>query len=247
MNFSKKSVVILGVNVSCILREDFFHLPLDWITERTKRTVMYVNAHCLNLALTDYTYRDILNSVDMVYADGISVVWAAKFLGGCQLEKNTGREWVYELCSLAEKKTLRIYILAGSPGVATNAQTRLSNQFPKLQIVGTHQGYLDDSDTSSLLDEINQSKPHILFVGMGTPLQEKWLAAHRDQIDAPVCWAVGALFDYIAGIENPVPPWLNKIHLEWFWRMLVDPAGKWRRYLIGNPMFLFRVIRQKVK
>ena len=82
---------------------------------------------------------------------------------------------------------------------------------------------------------------------MGTPLQEKWLAAHRHQINAPVCWAVGALFDYVAGEEAPVPDWLDRINLEWLWRLLVNPLDKWKRYLIGNPIFLLRILRQKLQ
>ena len=126
-------------------------------------------------------------------------------------------------------------------------QKNLVNQHPGLQIVGTHPGYLDDVNIPSLITKINRAKPDILLVGMGTPRQELWLTTYRDQIEAPVCWAVGALFDYVAGIEPAVPDWLNKLNLEWFWRMLIDPMGKWHRYLIGNPIFLYRILRQRFR
>ncbi len=175
------------------------------------------------------------------------MVWAAKYLGGCTLEKVTGRDWIYDFCALSEKNALRLYILAGTSGIAQTAQENLTKRYPGLQIVGVHPGFLDQNEMPGLLSEINQADPHVLLVGMGTPQQEKWLATYRGQIDAPVCWAVGALFDYVAGVEPPVPDWLNRLNLEWLWRMLVDPLGKWRRYLVGNPIFTVRILRQKRK
>jgi len=246
MTPSLNTVQILGVNVSCVQREGVLQIPLKWVNEADKRTLMYVNAHCLNLAVNNHAYRETLNTADLVYADGISVVWAAKFLDGCKLEKATGRDWIHDFCALAEKHCLRLYILGGIPGIAQTAQQKLIKLYPGLQIVGTHHGYLDDISTSSLVVEINQATPDVLLVGMGTPLQEKWLAAQRGQIDAPVCWAVGALFDTVAGVEPPVPDWLNRLNLEWLWRLLANPIGKWRRYLIGNPIFVYRILRQKL-
>jgi N-acetylglucosaminyldiphosphoundecaprenol N-acetyl-beta-D-mannosaminyltransferase len=88
-------------------------------------------------------------------------------------------------------------------------------------------------------------KPDVTFVGMGIPDQEKWIDRQREYIPSSVCWGVGALFDYVAGVELPVPNWMNHLALEWLWRLLIDPGGKWKRYLLGNPVFAFRVFRQK--
>jgi len=247
MIFPLNTVKILGISVSCAKRENVLHLPLKWASETNKRTILYVNAHCMNLAANDLAYREALNRADLVYSDGIGVVWAAKYLGGCTLEKVTGRDWIHDFCSLSEKNDLRLYILAGSPGIAQTARQNITKRYPRLQIVGVHPGFLDEKEMPGLLAEINQANPHALLVGMGTPQQEKWLASYRSQIEAPVCWAVGALFDYVAGVEPPVPDWLNRLNLEWLWRMLVDPIGKWRRYLVGNPIFMVRILRQKRK
>lgn len=241
------SIKILGINVTCVKRTDVLQIPIDWSKQNQPRTIFYVNAHCMNQAVKDPAYRQSLQYADLVYADGISVVWAARWLGGCKLEKATGRDWITEFCIHAAPKNLRLFILAGIPGVAETARTNLTNQFPNLQIVGVHHGYFTEADIPILLEKINQANPQIVFVGMGTPQQEKWLAAHRNRIEAPVCWAVGALFDYVAGVEPPVPIWLNRLNLEWLWRMLIDPLSKWRRYLIGNPLFLCRVLHQKLR
>ena len=247
MTYTLNKVEILGVHVSCAKRENVLQIPLEWASQPHKRTILYVNAHCLNLTINDPVYRATLNTADLVYSDGISVVWAAKYLGGCKLEKVTGRDWIHDFCELIQKNPLRVYLLGGKPGIAQTARRKLIFQYPGLQIVGTHSGFLDWLNTPDLIAEINQANPHILLVGMGTPRQEMWLAAHREKIEVPVCWAVGALFDYVAGVEPPVPNWLNQLNLEWLWRMLIDPVGKWQRYLIGNPIFLYRILNQKLR
>ena len=236
---------ILGVNISCAHRRQILELPIEWANQQQARTVVYVNAHCLNRARRDSHYRHIINQADLVYPDGISVVWASKLLGGCPLEKVTGRDWIHDFCDCAVQAGVRIFILAGEPGISERASENLLARHKGLEIVGFRHGFIEHLDPEDILAEINQAHPDVLLIGMGTPLQEKWSAANRDRIQAPVCWAVGALFDYVAGVEPPVPAWLNKMALEWLWRMMIDPRRKWRRYLVGNPEFVLRVLQQK--
>jgi len=218
----------------------------EWSSDNQSRTITYINAHCLNLACKNDRYRTVINQSDLVYPDGISVVWASKFLGGCQLEKVTGREWIYDLCELATEFNLKIYILAGAPGIAIQARDNLVHNWTDLQIVGTSDGYFLEKSNEQILQEINSTNPHILLIGMGSPQQEFWLSENRNLINVPICWSVGALFDYVAGIEPSVPSWMNSLGLEWMWRLLIDPKGKWKRYILGNPIFVLRVIQQKI-
>ena len=136
-------------------------------------------------------------------------------------------------------------IIAGKPGVAKIARMKLLADLPQLKIVDAYDGYFNENTEDEVIKQINEAKPHVLFVGMGTPAQEKWIANHRNEINTRVCWSVGALFDYIAGIEAPVPKWMDKLSLEWLWRLLIDPINKWKRYILGIPIFLFHVFRQK--
>lgn len=239
-----KTVNILDVEVSCFKRNELLEQIISWAEEGTRKTITYVNAHCLNLSARQSNYRELLNQTDLIYADGVSVVWASRLLGGCPLEKITGRDWIYDFCALASQKKLRIYILAGKPGVVQHANANLTQQFPDLKIVGWHNGYLDKDSRTHVLQSIKETNADVLFVGMGAPFQEQWIAKHREEISAPVCWGVGALFDYVAGQEPPVPGWLEYLALEWLWRLVVDPLGKWRRYLVGNPLFLYRLFRR---
>lgn len=241
-----KQVNILGVNVNCDDKRTILNKVVKWAEEEIPRTITYVNAHCINLSYENLEYRDVINQADLVYSDGISVVWASQFLWGCRLDKITGREWIFDLCELLIANNLRLYILAGAPNIAQRASENLKDRWPALIIIGTSDGYFKQKSNDQILEEINSSKPDILLVGMGSPQQEFWISKHRDQINVPICWAVGALFDNVAGVEPSVPAWMNKLALEWLWRLFIDPKGKWKRYVLGNPLFAARVIRQKL-
>ena len=240
------SVNILDVNVSCLDIEGIFARVKEWVGGDKQRTIMYVNAHCLNIASEDTHYRRLLNQADIVYADGISVVWSSSILGGCKLHKNTGADWIEDFCRFAEQESIRIYILAGREGIAQKAKDNLLKSYPEIKIVGYSDGFFKDNSEVQVLSEIRVLSPQVLFVGMGTPYQERWTYEHREEISAPVCWGVGALFDYVAGIKSRIPPWMGRVGLEWSYRLIVDPAGKWERYIIGNPRFVARIIRQKL-
>lgn len=240
-----ESVDILGVQVNCVDSDDLLGLSCRWASEMTRRTIFYVNAHCMNLAWDDMEYRQILNQADLVYADGISIEWANRVLGGCRVSKATASDWLDDFCRMAVANRLRLYIFAGRPGVGSRTREYLTAKWPGIQIVGTADGYFQEMDEAEVLEDIESKSPQILFVGRGTPLQEKWIARHRESIDVPVWWGIGSLFDLTAGVEPWPPDWLTALGLQWFWRLLKNPAGKWRRYVLGNPLFVSRVLRQK--
>ena len=240
------TVNILGVEIHCAELEDILDTVYKWSQGEIKRSIFYTNAHCINTAVVDDTYFRILNEADIVYPDGISVVWSSKFLGGCRLKKMTGADWIHYFCKFAEKKKLKIYILGGKPGVAEEAAGNLRSQYENLLLCGFSDGFFVEKTNDQIINEINEKKPHVLFVGMGTPIQEKWIYESRNRIHIPVCWGVGALFDYLAEVESRVPGWMYSAGLEWFWRLVVDPAGKWKRYIIGNPLFAYRILKQKL-
>jgi N-acetylglucosaminyldiphosphoundecaprenol N-acetyl-beta-D-mannosaminyltransferase len=245
VNAGPNTVSVLGVRVSGINKAGLLKLVQDWAVQPGLRTIVYVNAYCLNTACIDTLYRNILNQADLVYPDGISVVWAGRWLDGARLEKLTGRVWLPDISKLAVAQNWGIYLLGGRLGIADQAAEIIKHKYPGLRILGAADGYFINKSEIDVLQEITALKPHILFVGMGTPMQEKWCALHRTAISAPIVWTVGALFDTVTGIEPLAPSWFNALALEWLWRLLRDPRGKWRRYLIGNPLFLWRVFHQK--
>lgn len=238
-------IEILGVPVACVDWQQLISQVQVWVEQDQYRTVYYANAHTLNLAYQQPEFRSLLYNGDLVYADGRSVVWAGRWLWGVQLTKLTGARWIDLFCQHARDRGWRIYLLGGKAGIASQAAGSFIAQYDGLMVVGAADGYFQEKNEREVLEEIEALKPDVILVGMGSPRQERWLAAHREQIAAPVCWAVGALLDYAAGAERRAPGWLDRLGLEWAWRLGLDPGGKWRRYLLGNPLFVSRVILQK--
>jgi exopolysaccharide biosynthesis WecB/TagA/CpsF family protein len=175
--------------------------------------VTYVNANCLNIAARDPQYLALLNRFDLVYSDGIGVVWAGRFLNGKRLHKVTGRDWIAHFCAVAEQQGLSIYLLAGKPGIAQRACQRMESQWPGIKIVGTADGYFIEKSEQQVIEEIDRSRPQFLFVGMGVPLQEKWIArnlgVYRFRSAGP--WA---LFGFVKRAPG-VPRYGWRLALEW--------------------------------
>jgi N-acetylglucosaminyldiphosphoundecaprenol N-acetyl-beta-D-mannosaminyltransferase len=204
---------------------------------------MYVNVHCMNLHHDDLEYSSVLETADIVYCDGTGVRLGARIAGCMVPERLTGADWIADLCLLAQSESLSLFLLGGTPGVAQGAAQRLRARYPGIRIVGTASGYEPHHET---IDSVNELRPDIVLVGMGSPTQEKWIARHRGEIDAPVVWAVGALFDFVTGRIRRGPTWMTEHGFEWACRLVAEPRKLWRRYLIGNPRFIARVVRSRL-
>ena len=220
--------------------DDLLNRVFALVREGHQATVLYVNVHCMNVHHTDQAYADILERADVVYCDGTGVRLGAWLSGQRLPARMTGADWIDDLCRLAVRENLRLFLLGGESGSALDAARVLEKKYPDLQIVGAAPGFDVDGDT---IASINRQQPDILLVGMGTPTQEKWIDAHRAQLQVSVVWAVGALFDFVSGRIPRGPRWLTNHGLEWLCRLAAEPRKLWRRYLIGNPQFFWRVIR----
>ena len=209
-------------------------------------TVLYANPHVLNTAHQHEELHGSLRRASTVYVDGSGIRLGARILGHHLTPRTTAADWIDALCAAAVTRGVGIYLLAGAPGVAERAAQMLTRRHPGLDVRGTHHGYLDDEATDRVLLEISKVTPHLVVVGMGTPTQEIWIDRNRARIEAPVVWAVGALFDFVTGNQARAPEWLRRIHLEWLWRLGTDPVRLAGRYLYGNPLFLLRVLRQRL-
>jgi N-acetylglucosaminyldiphosphoundecaprenol N-acetyl-beta-D-mannosaminyltransferase len=205
-----------------------------------KKTILYVNVHCMNVRNRDPAYAEILERADLVYCDGTGVRLGAHLVGLHIPERMTGADLIDPLCAQAVRHGLTLFLLGGAPGSARAAAQLLRSRHRGLQIVGTSHGYDVGPEITAA---INQARPDILLVGMGTPKQEKWIDRHRSELHVPVVWAVGALFDFVSGRIPRGPGWMTHHGLEWLCRLMVEPRKLWRRYLIGNPQFLWRIMR----
>ena len=210
-------------------------------------TVGYVNAHVLNQAARDASLDAFLRGLDLCYCDGNGVRLAARMLGASLPARMTGAEWIWDLAGRAEGR-LRLYWVGGAPGVTEEAAQRLRARHPRLDIDVEH-GFHDKEgpDNDKVIDALNAASPDIVLVGMGTPIQERWVSANRARIEAPVVWVLGATADFVAGVvPRPGPAWLVE-HAEWLSRLAADPRRLAGRYLLGNAEFLARVARQRMR
>ncbi len=244
----KTPVDVLGVGVHPLTWPELLALVGDFIQDDLPHTVAYANVHVINTAARDADLRGFLADVDVCYCDGNGVVLGAKLLGREIPERMTGADWIWSLAEAAAEAGWRIYWLGGAEGITAAAAEKLREQHPALQIATDH-GYHARSgpDNDAVIDRINDFSPHIVLVGMGTPIQEQWVGQVREELDAPVVWCLGATADFISGtVERPGPEWLVDNH-EWLSRLIADPRRLWQRYLIGNTKFLARIGRARLR
>jgi N-acetylglucosaminyldiphosphoundecaprenol N-acetyl-beta-D-mannosaminyltransferase len=210
------------------------------------RRVMYVNAHVLNQSREIPSLRAALERADLVYCDGYGVRLAAKALDAEIPHRMTGADWIWHLAALCEAAGQSVYLLGSEPGVAAETGRRLGRWYPRLAIAGTHHGFFDigSPHDDRVVEDINERRPDIVLVGMGTPKQELWVEHNAARLDTDVLWTVGALFDYVSGRVPRAPGWLADNGLEWIFRLAIEPQRMWRRYLLGNPVFISRVMAQ---
>lgn len=201
-------------------------------------TIQFINAHCVNLALRDADYRRALRQADMLLPDGSGVAIAARLAGEALGENLNGTDLFPEICRHAARRGQAIFLLGGEPGIAAAAASAMCQLHPRLRIAGTRHGFWSAADEDALIEEINGSGAAIVMVGLGVPLQEKWIARVRHRLTARVVLGVGGLFDYYSGAIPRAPLPLRKVGCEWAWRLAQEPRRLFARYVIGNPLFL---------
>ena len=239
---------MLGVGVDR-LTVGGLHAEMARLVRRRGGVVLNVNAHALNLCHEDGNLRDFFAEADVVFCDGAGVRLAARMLGGRLPERITYADWLPRLAALAEERGFSLFFLGARPGVAAEAARRLRASHPGLKIVGVRHGFFDhgaaSTENGAVVAEINAAKPDVLLLGLGMPLQERWLMETRHRLDVGVALTGGAVFDYASGRLRRGPRLLTDNGLEWLARLLVEPRRLWRRYLLGNPLFLARVLAQR--
>ncbi|MGB0385109.1 MAG: WecB/TagA/CpsF family glycosyltransferase [Ardenticatenaceae bacterium] len=236
---------IAGVKVHPLRLETVLAWIKQAITERQRTTIMYANAYAINLAQRDPAFLHALNQAEITFCDGYGVRLAAELLKQPLPQRFTPPDWIDDLMALCTEHKYRLFLLGAKPGVAANAAHQIQTRFPQLEIA-THHGYFSTHGTQNeaVRNKINAASPHILLVGMGMPRQEIWIEQNRHRHNAPVVIAVGALFDYLAGQIKRGPRWLTDSGGEWLWRLCCEPRRLWRRYLLGNPAFVWLVLRE---
>ncbi|EDQ01536.1 WecB/TagA/CpsF family glycosyltransferase [Shewanella benthica] len=206
----------------------------------------FVNAACLNLSVKDPLYRRCLqSSCHKIFADGSGIRIACLWKGYSPKDNLNGTDMFPRLCEQLSKNNLSVFLLGGAPGIAAKTAENMSRQYPNLAIAGTHHGYLDSlTNEQSVIEQINASGASVLLVAMGAPRQEVWLEKHQAHLDVAVGIGVGGLFDFYSEKIIRAPLWVRQIGMEWVCRLAEEPKRMWQRYILGNPLFLYRVLQE---
>ena len=242
---------ILGIRVDRLGRDDLFGLVLECVKRRERSIVANVNAHAMNLACDHSWFRRFLNGSRAVYCDGAGVILGARILGRPAPPRLPLSDWAESLVAVAAGRNASVGFLGGRPGVAECAAERMRERYAGLRIAMAHHGYFDKTPDSpgnlEVVRRVNDTRPDILFVGFGMPLQEKWLDENWGRLDG-ACVAIpgGAIIERLAGELPRVHPWLVRHGLEWLGRLVREPRRLWRRNLIGIPAYLGRVMAERL-
>lgn len=228
--------------------EDTLGRIVSWGAQRQSRYITLCNVHSVVTASQDTAFGTVIRQADMALPDGAPVAWAMRRQGFDKQQRINGPDLMWRYLAIAERIGQTVYFYGSTEATLDKLRTRLAQQFPNLRIAGTLSPAFRDltaEENQAHVDAINQSGAHVVFVGLGCPKQEAWMAQHRGRIQA-VMIGVGAAFDYHAGTIKRAPSWMQKAGLEWLHRLASEPRRLARRYLTTNTTFMASMIRESV-
>lgn len=242
------TITILGVPINNITRDEAGEITEKLIKESNKtcKMVFAPNVEFIMMAQKDKEFFELLQKSSLSTPDSIGVIIGAKLQHKSFKERIPGQSYFRKIIELSNEKGYSIYLLGGTPGIPEKAKENLEKLFPNVNIVGVHHGYFaDESEEKQVIDEINNLQPNVLFVALGAPRQEKWIRDHRHVLHVDVATGQGGTYDYEAGKIKRAPVWIQKIGMEWFWRLCREPKRIKRQLVL--PVYLLKVLFAKDK
>jgi N-acetylglucosaminyldiphosphoundecaprenol N-acetyl-beta-D-mannosaminyltransferase len=234
-------VDVLGVGISCVDLDTTVDLFGRWIAERQHHYVCVTGMHGVMESQSDPALREIHNASGLTTPDGMPMVWAGR-RAGARISRVYGPDLINAVLSRSGESGWRSYFLGGSEEVLAELIDTVRDRFPGLEVAGSFSPPfrpLTDDEDEALVERLNAARPDIVWVGLGTPKQERFMATYRERLDAPVLAGVGAAFDLLAGSLPQAPVWMQRHGLEWVFRLAMEPRRLWRRYLLNIPRFAF--------
>jgi N-acetylglucosaminyldiphosphoundecaprenol N-acetyl-beta-D-mannosaminyltransferase len=212
--------------------------------------VVIANAYSLVIAHKDKSFSSVCESADIVFADGLPVVWASILLGDRIPERIAGPDFMWSFSRVCAEKGYGIFLMGSEEPYLSKLQKNLHIAFDGINIVGTYSppfGKWCRKENKKIVTMINKSKADILWVGISTPKQDIWIKEHQKELNAKIAFGVGAAFDFHSGRIERAPKWIQKIGFEWLFRFFQDPRRLWRRYFIGNLQFIYLILCDIIK
>ena len=244
----KKTAVVLSASIDVLTWEHALACISSWAAQRESRYVCICNAHSVVTAGQDAAFGRVVQEADMATPDGAPVAWMLRKLGYAHQQRINGPDLMWKYCEQAAQRAESIYLYGGMPETLEILQRRLADDFPGLRVAGAYAPpfrVATNEEDAADVARINASGATTVWVSLGCPKQEKWMAAHRGRVKA-VMIGVGAAFDYHAGTIKRAPGWMQNAGLEWLHRLCSEPRRLWRRYLVTNTLFVIGAVKQLV-
>lgn len=247
MNNSIPRVNVLGVGISAINLRSAGDAITAALESRSKGYICVTGVHGVCEAQTDPAFKDILNQSFLTTPDGMPMVWCGWKEGRKEMDRVYGPDLMLQVFEEGVASGVKHYFYGGREGVADMLKEKLEARFPGVKIVGTYCPpfrSLTPEERSALQNEVRQLQPDIIWVGLSTPKQERFMAEYLPLLDTTLMFGVGAAFDFHAGMVPQAPRWIQRAGMEWFYRLTKEPKRLWKRYLINNPLFIGRILLQ---
>lgn len=225
----------------------------DWGVQHENNTparplhVGFANAHCLNVAWNDPAYRTCLEQMDWVLPDGVGLRMGCRLSSQPPVRNLNGTDLFPILCELGQTEGWTFHLLGGEPGIPERMAEHMRERYPRLEVRGWHHGFFTADEEPDLIESIREGKPDLLLVALGVPRQDIWIAKNFGSLPVGAAFGVGGLFDFVSGKRGRAPSWIRRIGLEWAYRMALEPQRLTKRYILGNPVFLYRAWRWKTE
>lgn len=246
-----RHIDVLGMRVDIVQIPDVLSQMEEWIQRKALGNYIAVsNVDSVVCSRSDGNFKNAVNCSTLSVPDGMALVVLARYYGYSLKRRVYGPELMEEFCKLAEDKGYSNFYYGATDQVLKKLKEKLLQKYPKLKIIGTYSPpfrQMTADEDQYVIDMINQSNPDILWVGLGCPKQEIWMYEHKNKINIPVMAGVGAAFDFHAGTKKQAPKWMREHGLEWFFRLATEPRRLWKRYLVGNTIFIYNIALEIVK
>lgn len=237
---------LYNVNIDLVNSHDVLNLCKNMLMYDKFNSIFFVNAHCFNIAQNNMQYINAINNADLLLNDGIGIELACRMNGIRVLENMNGTDFIPKVLNLASCMNKKVYLFGAKESVVEKAKSNIENKLININIVGVHSGYFDDIEEKKIINEINDKKVDILILGMGVPIQEIWATENKSKLrTVKICIAGGAIIDFISGNVKRAPLIMRKLKLEWLYRLINEPKRLWKRYIIGNFLFIYYIIKYK--
>jgi N-acetylglucosaminyldiphosphoundecaprenol N-acetyl-beta-D-mannosaminyltransferase len=236
-------IKLFDIEIDNVKLEQAVEVIVDRLDADTVTQVSFVNADCVNIASNNLEYLEALQQSDLVFADGIGVRVAGEVLGQPVRDNVNGTDLFPLLADALEGSGKGIYLLGGRPGVAEGVVNWLASNYPGVVVAGWRNGYFSADEEATVIEDIRHSGADLVLVAFGAPRQELWIRRCSSQLGAKVVIGVGGLLDFFSGRIPRAPRWIRKLGMEWCYRLYLEPKRLWRRYLIGNIVFLTRLVQ----